>query len=52
MTSDRATLLNPPAQSPSMEAARDATRAELEDWPAGGPLARAVRAFLYRRGRG
>ena len=29
----------------------EAVRAELEDWTAGGPLARALRAFLYRRGR-
>ncbi len=34
-----------------LERDRDAARAELEDWAAGGPLARALRAFLYRRGR-
>ena len=27
-------------------------QAELAEWMAGGPLARAVRAFLNRRGRG
>src|SRR5215207_9062506 len=34
-----------------MEAARDVIRTELADWTAGGPLARAWRAFLNRRGR-
>jgi hypothetical protein len=29
---------------------RIAAEAELADWTAGGPLARAMRAFLYRRG--
>jgi chromosome segregation ATPase len=29
----------------------EAARAELAEWTAGGPLARAVRAFLNRRGR-
>ncbi len=29
----------------------EAVRAELAEWTAGGPLARALRAFLYRRGR-
>jgi hypothetical protein len=33
------------------EAARDAARAELADWTAGGPLGRAWRALVYRRGR-
>jgi hypothetical protein len=33
------------------EEARIAAEAELADWSAGGPLARAWRAFLYRRGR-
>lgn len=32
-------------------AARQAVEAELADWTAGGPLARAWRGFLYRRGR-
>ena len=30
----------------------EAARAELAEWTAGGPVARAVRAFLNRRGRG
>ena len=30
----------------------EAARAELAEWTAGGPVARAVRAFLDRRGRG
>ena len=29
----------------------EAARAELADWTAGGPLARAWRAFVNRRGR-
>lgn len=33
------------------EAARDAARSEVDGWTAGGPLARAWRAFLNRRGR-
>ena len=33
------------------EAARDAAKAELAEWTAGGPLARAWRALAYRRGR-
>ena len=33
------------------EAARDAAKSELAEWTAGGPLARAMRAFLNRRGR-
>ena len=33
------------------EAQRDEARAELAAWTAGGPFARAVRAFLNRRGR-
>ncbi len=33
------------------EAERDAARSELAGWTAGGPLARAWRAFLNRRGR-
>jgi hypothetical protein len=33
------------------EEARIAAEAELADWSAGGPFARAWRAFLYRRGR-
>ena len=33
------------------EAARDAVKAELDDWTAGGPLERALRALLWRRGR-
>jgi hypothetical protein len=33
------------------EAEIDRTRAELAEWTAGGPLVRAVRAFLNRRGR-
>jgi hypothetical protein len=33
------------------EAARDGARAELADWTAGGPLGRAWRALVYRRGR-
>jgi hypothetical protein len=33
------------------EAARDAAKGELADWTAGGPLARAWRAFVNRRGR-
>jgi len=33
------------------EAARDAARAELDEWMAGGPLARALRVFFYRRGQ-
>lgn len=33
------------------EAARDVARSELAEWTAGGPLARAVRGFLNRRGR-
>jgi hypothetical protein len=31
------------------EAERDASRQALAEWEAGGPLARALRAFLYRR---
>ena len=38
-------------QMREVEAAREAARAELATWTAGGPLARAVRAFLNRRGR-
>ncbi len=33
------------------EAARDAAKVEMAEWTAGGPFARAVRAFLNRRGR-
>jgi hypothetical protein len=33
------------------EAERAATLTELEAWTAGGPLARAMRALLYKRGR-
>ena len=33
------------------EAERDAARSELAGWTAGGPLARAWRAFVNRRGR-
>ena len=33
------------------EAAQDAVRAELAEWTAGGPFARALRSFLNRRGR-
>ncbi len=33
------------------EAERDAVRTELAGWTAGGPLARAWRAFLNRKGR-
>jgi hypothetical protein len=33
------------------EAERDAARGELEEGMAGGPLARALRVFFYRRGR-
>lgn len=33
------------------EAARDGARTELADWTAGGPLGRAWRALIYRRGR-
>jgi hypothetical protein len=33
------------------EASRDGARAELADWTAGGPLGRAWRALVYRRGR-
>ena len=32
------------------EAAGDATKAELAEWTAVGPLARALRALVYRRG--
>jgi len=32
-------------------AERDAARGELADWTAGGPIARAWRALIYRRGR-
>ena len=39
-------------QMREVEAARDAAKAEMVEWTAGGPLARAVRAFLNRRGRG
>jgi len=35
----------------AVQARLDAAQAELADWTAGGPLARAVRAFLNRRGR-
>lgn len=38
-------------QMREVEAARDAAKSELEEWTAGGPLARAMRAFLYRRGQ-
>jgi hypothetical protein len=34
-----------------VEAARDSAKAELAEWTAGGPLARAVRALVFRRGR-
>ena len=34
-----------------LERERDTAREELEYWTAGGPLARALRVFLYRRGR-
>ena len=33
------------------EAARDAAKSELAEWTTGGPLARAWRGFLNRRGR-
>jgi hypothetical protein len=33
------------------EAERETARAELEAWMAGGPLARAMRALFFRRGR-
>ena len=33
------------------EAARDAAKAELENWTVGGPCARAWRGLLHRRGR-
>jgi DNA-binding Lrp family transcriptional regulator len=33
------------------EAGRDAAEAELAAWTAGGPLARALRALAFRRGR-
>ena len=33
------------------EAARNAAKSEMAEWTAGGPLTRAVRAFLNRRGR-
>ena len=33
------------------EAERDEARAQMAEWTAGGPLARAMRALLYRRGR-
>jgi hypothetical protein len=36
-------------QRDAAQVARDATQAELAAWTAGGPLARAVRAFLNRR---
>src|SRR3954471_6158562 len=35
----------------TVETARDAARGELADWTAGGPLGRAWRALIYRRGR-
>jgi multidrug resistance efflux pump len=38
-------------QVQAAEAARDGARAELADWTAGGPLGRAWRALIYRRGR-
>ena len=34
-----------------LERERDAAQAELAEWTAGGPLARAWRALAYRRGR-
>jgi len=34
-----------------LRAERDALRAELAEWTAGGPLTRAWRALLFRRGR-
>jgi hypothetical protein len=33
------------------QAATAAVEAELAEWTSGGPLTRAVRALLYRRGR-
>ena len=33
----------------ALEAERDAARAEVAEWTAGGPLARAWRAFTSRR---
>jgi hypothetical protein len=33
------------------DAARKAVERELAEWTAGGPLVRAVRALVYRRGR-
>jgi hypothetical protein len=33
------------------EAERDTARAELAELTAGGPLRRALRAFVFRRGR-
>jgi len=39
-------------QMREVEAARDAAKFEMAEWTAGGPFARAVRAFLNRRGRG
>lgn len=38
-------------QMREVEAVRDAARIDLAAWTAGGPFARAVRAFLNRRGR-
>lgn len=38
-------------QMREVEAARDTAKAELAEWTAGGPLARALRALVYRRGR-
>ena len=38
-------------QMREVEAARDAAKAELAEWTAGGPLARALRALVYRRKR-
>jgi hypothetical protein len=38
-------------QVQAAETARDGARAELADWTAGGPLGRAWRALIYRRGR-
>jgi hypothetical protein len=39
------------ARVQAAETARDDARAELADWTAGGPLGRAWRALIYRRGR-
>ena len=38
-------------QMREVEAARDAARADLAQWTTGSPFARALRAFLNRRGR-